>query len=259
MIEKTYLKNLRLMAFAQVMKNIKIFLDKETNLNSLGLENVKNEFNTALNALDASLIYNKKSEHTEKLIELDEKRDTILINFITHCKIYQTHPETAKADAAKRSVIQIETYGKDPQRRAYRDETAIINNLLADFSKPQADADITLIGAKEWLGFLRPLNEQFEILHTNRTQEKSAVEVGKSKEARAEMQQKFDRLCKAITAMSFVNGEADYLPIANVINEEVKSAIAQAKSLQTQGKKIADINSENPSTEGNSTNKNTSE
>ncbi|MDO4225252.1 MAG: DUF6261 family protein [Bergeyella zoohelcum] len=226
------------MAFAQVMKNVKTFLDAEANIASLGLENVKNEFNATLSELEEALISIKKSENTEKLIALDEKRDILLVNFISHCKIYQTHPEKDKAEAAKRSVIQIETYGKDLQRRAYLDETAIINNLLSDFSKPQADADITLIGAKEWLDFLSSVNAEFEKLHTDRTQENSVKETGKTKEAREQMQQKFDRLCKAIEAMAFVNGDANYQKLASAINEEVKNALAQTKAVQGKEKKI---------------------
>ncbi len=37
MITKTNLKNLRLMTFSQVMKNVQSFLEKETDLESMGL------------------------------------------------------------------------------------------------------------------------------------------------------------------------------------------------------------------------------
>lgn len=143
--------------------------------------------------------------------------------------MFQNHPESNKAEASKRSIIQIESYGKDLQRRAYRDETAIIRNLITDFEKPKADEDISLIGAKEWLTLLKPVNEKFDALHSNRTVEESEKEVGKIKEARQEMQAKFDRLCKAIEAMAFVKGEENYRNLANSINEEVKSALATTK------------------------------
>lgn len=236
MIKKTSLEKLRLMAFVQVMKNVQSFLAKETDLQNLGLAEVKTEFDTAFQSLENAVHLAKKNEHTESILELDNQRDNLLMNFIAHCKLYQTHPETTKSEAAKRSVIQIKAYGNAPQRRAYRDETSIIRNLVEDFSKDPLQADITLIGAKEWLDLLRPINEKFDTLHNNRTLEESEKEVGKTKEARAEMQAKFDRLCKAITAMAFVKGEALYQPLAKAINEEVKNALAVAKATSKEKK-----------------------
>lgn len=230
MIAKTYLKSLRLMAFVQVMKNVQSFLAKETDLETLGLADTKKVFDKAFTSLEDAVHQSRKNEQTETILELDSKRDILLMNFITHCKIYQTHPDTAKSEAAKRSIIQIEAYGKNPQRRAYRDETAIIRNIVADFSQSQPQQDITLIGAKEWLDLLAPLNEQFDVLHSNRTVQESEKELGKAKQAREEMQKQFDYLCKAITAMAFVKGETAYQPLANAINEEVKNALVSFKN-----------------------------
>lgn len=230
MIKKTNLQNLRLMAFSQVMKNVQSFLAKESDLQSLGLVEVKTEFDKAFNVLEEALHKAKKNEQTETILELDKQRDNLLTSFIAHCKIFQNHPQTEKSEAAKRSVIQIEAYGKDIQRRAYRDETAIIRNLITDFEKSEQQADITRIGAKEWLDLLKPINEKFDTLHSNRTLEESEKEAGKTKEARAEMQTKFDRLCKAIEAMAFVKGKDAYQSLASAINEEVKNALAVGKN-----------------------------
>lgn len=230
MITKTHLRPLRLMAFAQVMKNIQSFLAKEQNLEDLGLAEIKTEFDQAFSALENSLNIGKKSQQTQTILELDNERDNLLNNFIAHCRIYQTHPEKSKSEAAKRSIIKIEVYGKNIAKRAYRDETAIIRSLVNDFEKSEADQDITLIGAKEWLTLLKPINEKFDTLHSNRTLEESEKEAGKTKEARGRMQEKFDRLCKAIGAMAFVKGEEKYLPLANAINEEVKNALGQMRS-----------------------------
>lgn len=217
------------MAFTQVMKNVQSFLAKQPELAELGLSEVKTEFDTAFSHLENSLQIAKKNENTEMIVELDKQRDTLLTSFIAHCKLFQNHPQTEKSEAAKRCVIKIEAYGKNPERRAYRDETAIIRNLVEDFEKSDADSDITLIGAKEWLTLLKPINEKFDTLHSNRTLEQSEKEAGQTKEARDEMQRKFDRLCKAIEAMAFVKGEEKYLPLASAINEEVKNALAVAK------------------------------
>lgn len=217
------------MAFTQVMKNVQSFLAKQNDLVDLGLAEVKNEFDTAFSVLENALVQVRKNEQTESLVDLDKQRDNLFVSFLAHCRGFQNHPQTEKNEAAKRSVIKIEAYGKDAHRRAYRDETAIIRNLIQDFEKSEADKDITLIGAKEWLTLLKPINEKFDTLHSNRTLEQSEKEVGQTKEARDEMQRKFDRLCKAIEAMAFVKGEEKYLPLANAINEEVKKALEERK------------------------------
>lgn len=235
MISKTGLSRMRLMAFSQVMKNVQNFLNKESDLYSIGLGDAKNRFDNAFNELENVLNPTKKSEHTQNLLELDSKRDTLLNNFIAYCRLFQTHPDAAKSDAAKRCMIQIEAYGDAPHRRAYRDETAIIRNMIVDFSESQLQQDIIQIGAKEWLDLLTPINEEFDALHSNRTLEDSEREVGKSKEAREKMQAEFEHLCKAIDAMAFVNGEANYKNIANAINEEVKNALADIRPAKARG------------------------
>ena len=229
MIKKSNLAPLRLMAFAQVMKNVQSFLNKEHDLQNKGLVEVKKEFDTAFSALEKSLHQAKINEQTQNILDLDKQRDIALSSFITHCKLFRNHPENHIAEAAKRASIHIKSYGKDMQRRAYRDETAIIRSLVAAFEEPQHNADIQLIGAKQWLTHLKPLNEKFDELHSNRTMEDAEKDAGKSRDARREMQAKFDRLCKAIEAMAFMRGEDEFRSLANAINEEVKNALATAK------------------------------
>jgi hypothetical protein len=67
--------------------------------------------------------------------------------------------------------------------------------------KSEANKDISLIRAKEWLTLLKPINEKFDTLHNNCALEQS------QKEARAKNQAKFDHLCRAIEAMAFVKDE----------------------------------------------------
>lgn len=229
MIKRTNLVTLRLMAFTQVMKNVQTFLSKEENLEDLGLSEAKTKFDTAFAQLEESVSISRKNEQTDAILKLDAERDVLLMNFIAHCKLYQSHPDTAKSAAANRAIIKIDVYGKAPQRRAYRDQTAIIRNLVDDFQEANAKNDITLIGAKEWLDLLKPVNERFDEIHSNRTLEQSEIEVGKSKEAREAMQTEFEYLCRAIDAMAFVKGENKFKSLTDAINQEIKQALTAAK------------------------------
>lgn len=224
MIKKYDLRNVRLMEFAQVMANIKSFLEKE-NLADLGLETLKAEFDKSFSAFEESLKPLRKSEHTEKLIELDNKRDVLLVGYINHCKVFVNFPIKEKAEAAKKLVLINDKYGKAPQKQSFREETAIIRNLLEDLAPTEIKAMVTLIGAEQWIEHLAETNEAFATLHTDRTQEQGAVEVGKTKTTRNEMQVTFSKLVTLINGLVVVKGADAYQNLVNSINEEVKKVV----------------------------------
>ncbi|GIZ14992.1 DUF6261 family protein [Capnocytophaga catalasegens] len=221
MIKKYDLRKVRLMEFAQVMANIKSFLEKE-NLADLELETLKAEFDKSFNAFEESLKPLRKSEHTEKLIELDNKRDILLVGYISHCKVFTNFPVKEKAEAAKKLVLINEKYGKSPQKQSFREETAIIRNLLDDLAPSEIKAMVTLIGAQKWIEHLAEANEAFATLHTDRTQEQGAVEVGKTKVTRSEMQATFSKLVTLINGLVVVKGVSAYQNLVNSINQEIK-------------------------------------
>lgn len=226
MITKSNLKSIRTMTFVQVMSNVKTFLAKE-NLETLNLTALAAAFNSQLSVLEEALAPLRKSENTSKIKELDHRRDTLLMGFVKHCRLFQVFPEEAPAQAAKKLVFIIEKYGKNPQKQGLREETAIINNLLADLESAEMKQTITTIGAEKWLEHLKTTNAELEKLHTTRTEEQGAIEVGKTKAERQKMQEAFDNLVRAINGLSLVNGKEKYQTLANSINEEVKKVLAK--------------------------------
>lgn len=221
MISTHNLKKVRLMEFAQVMANVKSFLEKE-NLTELGLADIKKEFDTKLSAFEESLKPLRKSEHTQKLNDLDNQRDILLIGFINHCKLFVNFPEAEKSEAAKKLVLVNEKYGKSPHRQSFREETAIIRNLAEDLKVPELATAVSTIGASKWIEELVKVNEAFATLHTDRTQEQGAVEVGKTKITRSEMQETFAKLVTLINGLFVVKGATDYQALVNSFNEEIK-------------------------------------
>lgn len=225
MIKRTNLSPLRLMAFAQTMKNVKTFLENESDLSGLGLSGVKTEFDDAFDALENAMKPVRKNEHTKTLAELDSERDAIFTGLKQYALSFLNFPDEAKKKSAQRIEAIFESYGKDVTKRAYRDVTAIIRNLLSDFEKSENQSHVNALGITQWVAPLKEANEQFDVLHSNRTMEQSKKELGKTQEARDVMQGMFDKLGKAISAMAFVNGEEKYRNLANAINEEVKRAL----------------------------------
>ena len=85
---------------------------------------------------------------------------------------------------------------------------------------------VKLIGAEKWIEYLRIANENLASLHTDRTQEQGAIKVGKSKEARVQMQDVFTKLVTAINGLSLVKVENKFTSLINSINEEVKRVLS---------------------------------
>lgn len=221
MITKSNLKNIRIMAFVQVMNNVKSFLSND-NLETLNLTALVAAFNAQLSALEEAIKPLRKNENTAKIKQLDDKRDALLMGFIKHCRLFQTFPEEAPSKAAKKLVIVIEKYGRNPQKQGLREETAIIRNLLADLELTDLAQAVTTIGAGKWLEHLKATNAELEKLHTERTEEQSAIEVGKTKAEREKMQEAFDQLVIAINGLSLIKGKEKYQNLINAINLEIK-------------------------------------
>ena len=148
------------------------------------------------------------------------------MGFISHCKVFINFPEKEKADAAKKLAIVNENYGKNPQKKAIREKTSIIRNLINDVTMSDFFEAVKLIGAEKWIEYLRTANENLASLHTDRTQEQGAIKVGKSKEARVQMQDVFTKLVTAINGLSLVKVENKFTSLINSINEEVKRVLS---------------------------------
>ncbi|SDE54163.1 DUF6261 family protein [Riemerella columbipharyngis] len=223
MIKELSLSKVRLMEFYQVMKSVKTFLEQE-NLETLQLQNIKTEFDDKLTALDEALKPLTKSTFTEALQKEDETRDTLLVGLQMHCRAFVNFPNEAKSKAAKSLLLAVEKYGKNIQSKALQEETGIITNLLEDFAQSPYKEELKTIGATEWITALTASNQKFTELYNSRNQERGAIEVGKSKKTRKEMNQVFSRLVKTINALALINGETGYTNLANNLNETIRKA-----------------------------------
>lgn len=223
MIKKFNLRDIRVMAFFQSMTNIKSFLEKE-NLQTLGLEQAKKVFDEKYAAFDEALKPLRKSELTAKIHELDAQRDEAIVGLLAHARAFATFPNEVKSTAAKHILAHIEKYGKNIQNKPIQEETGIIINLLQDFSDSELSQAISTIGATEWITKMRTANEALVQTHNSRTEEKGAIETGKTKSTRTELAEAFKTIVKTINALSFINGEGIYRNLANAINEEIKNA-----------------------------------
>ena len=219
MIKKINLNKVRQMEYYQVMATIKKLLEEE-NLENLGLNTIKEEFDKSFFNLDNSL------KGIKNLVQISKKRDLYLTNLIVQCNIFKNHPNEVVAQSAKKIVPIIDKYGKKPHSKPMQEKTGIIVNLLQDFEANELQKDIDLIHIREWITALQKENNNFLSIYEERIKEKSIIKVGNAKEMREAMHKAFVKLCKAIEAFSFVRGENEYQHLSNNINETVRKALS---------------------------------
>ncbi|WKS95800.1 DUF6261 family protein [Riemerella columbina] len=224
MINITNLRTIRLMEFYQVMSSVQTFL-AQANLQNPKLQALITEFDTQFAALDQALKPLSKSEFTEQISELDALRDRYFMGLYSHAKVFATHPEEAQQKAAKALILVIEKYGKNIQSKPLQEETGILSNLLEDLSQsPYAEA-VQTMGATAWTTAIAAANNQLISLYNQRTEQKGAIEIGRSKQARKEMQEVFKQLVQTINALIVIEGDTEYQNLVNNINTTIKQAL----------------------------------
>lgn len=235
MIKSSNLKNLRILDFFQVVRNISAHLDNH-DLKALKLKEASDAFKTAITSLDDALKPLRISVDTQKLNELDARRDRALIGINAFLKSFAHYPDAAKTNASAKLKAEIDKYGKAPQNLPLREETAMISNVLQDFAKPENAAFVSDLGANSWITELQTANTEFETLYNSRTQETAAVEVGKTKAERQKTQEALTTLINTINARMLLDGEANYKPLADEVEFEMKRAKTAYKATTTNNK-----------------------
>lgn len=110
-------------------------------------------------------------QETTSLRELDRLRDnlTISVRLIIEAAEYNSDP--AIKEAGKQLNFIFKNY-RNPNRRPYKENTALIINLLQDFEKAENRPAVRLLGLEETLNELKKDNEDFSILYYERARKK---------------------------------------------------------------------------------------
>lgn len=229
MIKASYLKDLRLMEFFALMTNVKDYALSE-DLETLKLKDFfENDFTPRYNAFDAVLVGVRKSGYTEKINEIRDKRDGAIVGLNAHVRAYESFPDTATSDAAKRVKNVIDGFGKRILSLGLSEKTGTIINLLDELINTETKKDIQKIGATRWVDELKTLNDEFQKVFKDRINYEASIETGKVQEARNDMQKSFTELCKRINALALLENKSDYQKLSDNINREVDRAKQIAK------------------------------
>ncbi|MDO4881310.1 MAG: DUF6261 family protein [Capnocytophaga sp.] len=225
-IKKYQLKDIRLMEFFQVMLDIKSFLEKE-DLPSLGLSDIKVVFDNALRKFDEAIKPIQKSPYTQKLQEVNSERSQLLFGITKYCEAYSKFPKKDVAEASKKILLNIKKYGRQFSKKSLQEKTGIINSLISDFKNEELSKAVQKIKAEEWISYLEEQNTIFSNIYNERTEEKGSMEIGKTQEARKEMNDAYTKLIKNINAQVTINGRQKYINLINTMNKVIQQALTR--------------------------------
>lgn len=229
MIRATYLKNIRVMEFYALITNIKDYIEAE-NLETLKLQEAfENDFLPKYEDFDNSLIGIRKSGYTNQINDLETKRNAIIIGFNGHLRAYEKFPDPATVEASKRVKNIVDGFGKYIQTMGLSQKLGVTINLVDELSKTEIKKDVQKIGATRWIDELKTLNDEVQRLFKERIKFESAIETGKVKETRDQMQKSFTDFCKRINALALLEGSENYQKLCDNINREVDRAKQIAK------------------------------
>lgn len=200
---------------------------KETNIPQLG--EVKNKIEALVADEDAAQQQIRKSEHTETLISLDEKRDKLYRGMVLRLQSEQLSPDEAKAAAANKLMIIVNTYGNFTAHN-YQKETAEIYNLVQDLKAENISENVEATGVKDWLLWLETANSNFNNLFTNRRDEYAAQPVYDLKNIRKDLDAQFRKLQHTMEALQILN-PSDAL---TVLTSKLETSIQKWKDIMAQ-------------------------
>jgi len=112
------------------------------------------------------------SAKTDDLKELDKKRDDAIRGITQVVSGYTLHPTEAKSKAGEALLRSIRKYATDIIRLSYQEETAVINNLIDNWTNDATLATaITTLGLADWQTALDQANQEFDTVYVARSQE----------------------------------------------------------------------------------------
>ena len=121
---------------------------------------------------------NAASEHTEKLLELDGKRDNLVGGILGTAQSQLASPIAARGAAAKTVYFNLRMY-QGIQRESYSAESAHIHGLLKDAEK--CTAELATLGLTELVDELKNVQKEFDKVAGERVDEAVATNLGTGK------------------------------------------------------------------------------
>ncbi|MDR3246723.1 MAG: DUF6261 family protein [Prevotellaceae bacterium] len=167
---------------------------------------------------DTAILQVRKYETTDKIGNLNTKRDNLLRGINNLLKAALIHFDPQVCDAAKKLMIVFRAYGKIVDL-PYDDETAAIYNLLQETDRRSVEAEAAGIAA--WLAELRQTNEELRNLMAVRYSEESKRTHLKLRDVRRQIDAVYHDIVYRLEAGATLDGAEQYNEIFAEINARI--------------------------------------
>lgn len=218
MIEAITLQNLRNAEFIQFSKDFTALV----NTNDPTLLSVQPQYDSLMGKITEleSLFKNATSNPITAEIEaLDLNRDQAINGIIAMIEAYSYHYDTILFGAAMVLRTNLKLYGAGIAKENYHSETAIINNLIADWeNKPELAGAISTLKLGDWVSRLKSFNQDFNQQYLARTKDFATVSPENLKGKRTEAMTAYYDLRKFLEAFSTIRNEPAYDKTFNELN-----------------------------------------
>jgi len=179
--------------------------------------------------IDALFKTEKGSATTQVIIDLDLRRDKAIIGLAAIINGYTYHFDEGVSAAAGKLQFNLANYGASIARENYQSETAIISNVIADWTnKPELAAAVQQLQLGDWIAELTVANNEFNKVYISRTQEFAAASPDTIFEKRQEATQLYYNLRDMLNAwFTITQGAAPF----NKATQECNALIDQYNKL----------------------------
>ena len=178
-------------------------------------------FNVTVQQEDDSFKIVAKSEYSEVLAELDNKRDKSYTGFYASTKAYLKHIDVDKQRAAKRILIECDSFGKNLTKKDYTAQSADTINLM-QVLRDRLYPDVELLNLVEWLDTVESDNNNFLATYNDRQAEQAEKNaLARLKVCRNNTDEAYKNLVAFINVGGAIYGEALYNELINAINVSI--------------------------------------
>lgn len=219
MIKKFRIRVLRNSEFLRFLNNV---------LQIVGLNGAKellveNEFNDLkTKTLEAETFFKKimANELTEELIDLDRKRDYLIISLEKLIEGSTNHYDEALGQHGRLLHAHLQQYGKGIAREAYQSETTILSSLVRDWeTRADLSAAIKALQLEGWVTNLKDANTTFDARYVDRAQKEGNTITESLSSRRGEVTEAYNTLRDRLNAWHNVKyGEDPFGKTVNSLN-----------------------------------------
>ena len=198
----------------------------------------KATFNADMLLLTDVVNQSRTNDNTALLLNLDKRRDPLVSFIINTTSIGRKSSNPAYAQACISLYNILKPY-RGIQNIPMQQETAQIKGMLYDLDKPENKQKITLLHLEDTVSELRDVNDEFDALSSDRTNERAINAVGTAKEIRHRLNSQYDYITTTIFAHSIAvpSDEATlFITQLNQLIDETRTAYNLRKGITASNK-----------------------